>query len=64
MESLPDELEKILTHDPGLRRAFESLSASEKQHVTRWIESATHPEHRRKRIDMVIQMVAEAGAPR
>jgi uncharacterized protein YdeI (YjbR/CyaY-like superfamily) len=55
MPSLPEELESILIRDPGARRAFESLSTNEVHDLARWIESATDPEHREQRIDLVIE---------
>jgi uncharacterized protein YdeI (YjbR/CyaY-like superfamily) len=54
VQSLPEELERILICDPEARRSLESLSTNEVHDLARWIESTPDPERRKQRIDFVV----------
>ncbi len=55
MIKLPEDLTRAVALDPGYRRAFEVLSSNQKEDLVGWIESASDPTHRRRRIDMAVR---------
>ncbi len=54
MQTLPDELERMLRNDPGCSREFELLSPDEKDELIAWINGAPDAQNRQQRIDIVI----------
>jgi len=52
---LPEDLTRALALDPGYPRAFEALSPNQKEDLVGWIESASDPTHRRRRVDMAVR---------
>ena len=52
---LADDFASALDRFPDYRKAFEALSPQEKHDLIRWIESARDPEHRRRRLDMIVR---------
>ncbi len=54
MQTLPDDLERMLRDDPECTRGFELLSPDEKDELIAWINGAPDAQNRQQRIDIVI----------